>query len=114
MPSALRLMSPASVPSDDTHTQDTSMLCMLSTMAVILSGKGIAAHLFRRERELSANRDGITTRVGMSCAEDLKLEIAALRESVEGVPLCKSKAFDALRRWYDDALNYFTGAKRPL
>ncbi len=106
---ALSLVSP-SIPAQRVHT-DRSMQCMLSTMAVLLSGQGIEAHLKRRRdefRTMPKLREG-----SMAGSSDLNAEIKALEEALRGVPLGKSEAFRILRAWYDEALGYYLQMPLP-
>jgi hypothetical protein len=97
---ALKLAAPG-------YTADTSLQCMLSTIAVILSGQGIASHLARRVKERDSG--AVTKRHGMACHQDNTLEIAALQEAVDGVHLKDAQAFRALRNWSNEAISHYAG-----
>jgi hypothetical protein len=87
------------------------MQCMLSTMAVLLSGQGIEAQLKRRLEETKTHP---TLRNGsMAGASDRSAEIAALKDALKGVPLGKSDAFRILRAWYDEALDMYIHMPLP-
>ena len=101
-----------SIPAQRVHT-DRSMQCMLSTMAVLLSGQGIESQLKRRLEEKKVapalyQKGEYWQRIGsMAGAADLQCEINALQEALRGVPLGKSNAFRILRAWYDEALTMY-------
>lgn len=110
MSSALSLVPSAGVPAQRVHN-DRSMQCMLSTMAVLLSGQGIEAQLKRRLEETKTHP---TLRNGsMAGAADRGGEIAALKDALKGVPLGKSEAFRVFRAWYDEALDMYLQMRLP-